>query len=59
MGHNPRVDLCPKSIKKMKKKFRDFREIGFREKWGESGENGVFGGRRWVEMAGGGAVGGW
>jgi hypothetical protein len=59
MGHNPRVDLCPKSIKKMKKKLRDFGEIGFREKWGESGENGVFGGRRWVEMAGRGAVGGW
>jgi hypothetical protein len=31
----------PKSIKKMKK-LRDFGEIGVREKWGESGENGVF-----------------
>jgi hypothetical protein len=39
--------------------LRDFKEIGFQEKWGESGENGMFGGRRWVEVASGGAVGGW
>jgi hypothetical protein len=32
MGHNPRVDLCPKSIKK-NEKMRDFGEMGFREKW--------------------------
>jgi hypothetical protein len=28
MGHNPRVDMCPISIKKMKKKNE-----GFVEKW--------------------------
>jgi hypothetical protein len=39
--------------------LRDIREIGFWEKWGESGENGMFGGRRWVEVADGGAMGGW
>jgi hypothetical protein len=49
MGHNPRVDLCPQSIKKMKKKMKDFEKMGFREKWGESGENEQMGGRRWVK----------
>jgi hypothetical protein len=29
MGHNPRMDMCPISIKKMKKKKIE----GFMEKW--------------------------
>jgi hypothetical protein len=58
MGHNPRVDLCPKSIKKMKKNGEIWRN-GVSGKMGEMREIGEIGGRRWVEMAGGGAVGGW
>jgi hypothetical protein len=34
MGHNPRVDLCPKSIKKMKK-IEDFCRNGFSGKMGK------------------------
>jgi hypothetical protein len=39
MGHNPRVELCPKSARKMKKKMEDLGKMGFRvflwEKWGK------------------------
>jgi hypothetical protein len=48
-GHNPRVDLCPKSIKKSKK-IEDFGEMGFRVFWGQNGKSGILGGRRWVGM---------
>jgi hypothetical protein len=58
-GAQSKSGFVPKIYQKNEKKLRDFGEIGFREKWGESGENGMFGGRRWVEVAGGGAVGGW
>jgi hypothetical protein len=36
MGHNPRMDLCPKSIRKMKKNGKKF------EKWvyGKNGKTG-------------------
>jgi hypothetical protein len=49
MGHNPRVDLCPESIKKIKKKkkLRDFGEIGF-------GKNGEKVGKMGCLVAGGG-----
>jgi hypothetical protein len=46
MGHNPRMDLCPKSMKKMKKKMEKW---VFGKKWGKKGKNGLMGGQRWVE----------
>jgi hypothetical protein len=65
-GHNPRVDLCPLIEQKMKK-MGDFRRIGYRVGWGQNGNFGVMGGRRWVGMvetdrrwcSGGGGGGGW
>jgi hypothetical protein len=47
MGHNPRVELCPKSAKKMKKNggFGKNGVSGFF--CGKSGENVEMGGRRW------------
>jgi hypothetical protein len=39
MGHNPRVELCPKSARKMKKKNGGFGKNGVSgilwEKWGK------------------------
>jgi hypothetical protein len=37
MGHNPRMDLCPKSIRKMKKNGKILRN-GFSGKMGENGK---------------------
>jgi hypothetical protein len=53
MGHNPRVELCPKSARKMKKKkkMEDLGKMGFWVFCGKSGENEEMGGRRWVVMA--------
>jgi hypothetical protein len=56
MGHNPRTELCPKQLKKMKK----MGEMGFSGKLGEKWKIGLKGGRRWVDgrrTAGGGMVG--
>jgi hypothetical protein len=35
MGHNPRMDLFPKSMKKMKKKIEEIWRNGFSGKNGE------------------------
>jgi hypothetical protein len=59
MGHNPRVELCPKSTKKKKKKNGGLEKIWFSGYVGEKWEIGVYGGRWWGRKAGGGAVGGW
>jgi hypothetical protein len=48
MEHNPRVDLCPKSVKKWKR-WGESVKNGFRAKNGKSGENEQMGGRRWVK----------
>jgi hypothetical protein len=40
MGHNPRVDLCPKTTKKLK----IFEKWGFRFFCGKNGENAEMGG---------------
>jgi hypothetical protein len=50
MRHNPRVELCPKSARKMKKKWRIGEKMGFQVFCGKSGENEEMGGRRWVVM---------
>jgi hypothetical protein len=45
MGHNPRMDLCPKSMKKMKK-IEEIWRNGFS---GKNGGKNQMGGRRWVK----------
>jgi hypothetical protein len=42
MGHNPRVELCPKTTKKKKRrKIEDFGEMGFRVFVGKNGKWGA------------------
>jgi hypothetical protein len=50
MGHNPRVELCPKSARKMRKNG-GFGRNGVSGFCGKSGENEEMGGLRWVVMA--------
>jgi hypothetical protein len=49
MGHNPRVDLCPISIKKMKKMENFWRNgvSGKMEKNGKNGQMAAGGGWKW------------
>jgi hypothetical protein len=54
MGHNPRVDLCPISIKKMKKKMENFWRNGvsgkMEKKEGKNGQMAAGGGWKWLAV---------
>jgi hypothetical protein len=47
-GHNPRMDLCPKSTRKKMKKNEEFGKNGFSEKKWKKLKNSLMDGRRWV-----------
>jgi hypothetical protein len=58
-GAQSKSGFVPKINKKNEQKWRKRKKKRVLGYVGEKLEIGVFGGRRWVEMAGGGAVGGW
>jgi hypothetical protein len=59
IGHNPRVDLCPKSTKRMKKNGCFERKMGFGMVGDKTGNLGIWvagGGYGWWRTAGGGVL---
>jgi hypothetical protein len=47
-GHNPKMDLCPKSTRKNEKKMKDLEKVGFRRKNEKNRNFGQMDGRWWV-----------